>query len=59
MSSNKKQRVVTVRMSIELHARLKHEAWGRQISLNRLCVLLVSGERLPERRVPEGEKATA
>ena len=54
MSSDKKQRVVTVRMPAELHARLTDEKWARRISLNRLCVLLLSGEPLPERCVPEG-----
>ena len=54
MGDGKKQQVVTVRMPIELHARLVGEAWARRISLNRLCVLLLSGEPLPERCAPEG-----
>lgn len=53
MSDGKKHQVVTVRMSTDLHGRLVHEAWARQTSLNRLCILLLSGKALPERQVPE------
>jgi len=45
-------RVITVRISRELHERLKTAAHARRLSLNELCVrelnpISVTGERLP------------
>ncbi len=36
--SQKPKRVITVRLSGELHDQLKHAAWQRKVSLNKLCV---------------------
>ena len=48
-----RQRVVTVRMSPELHHRLLRESWGKRRSMNRVCLDAIEKHLGPTS--PEGE----
>lgn len=50
-------KVVTVRMPPALHGRLKQMAYWSEVSMNTLCVALLSGGTVPADQLPEPELA--
>lgn len=53
------QRIITVRLTKELHEKLKEIAWDEYISLNSLCVAALEQAAEELRPVEEGKEVVA